>query len=94
MNFLNRFGELGGFAKILNRIDDISNENLSLDLIHNYLECLVNCTGMYNKIFLDYYLPKLDAAVRKRLLNLSNTQIRNLKKDKVDNIISYTIGGL
>ncbi|CDW89068.1 ubiquitin carboxyl-terminal hydrolase family protein [Stylonychia lemnae] len=94
VNFLNRFGQLGGFQKILNKIEDDSNENLSLDLIQNYLECLVNCTGMFNKIFLDKFLPKLDAAVRKRLLNLSQAQIRNLKKDKIDSIISFTIGGL
>lgn len=60
VQFLNRFGQQDGFKKILDRINLVSNDYLSLDLISNYLECLVNCTGMYNKVFLTEYLPMLD----------------------------------
>lgn len=49
---------------------------------------------MFNKGFLDYYLPELITAVKKKLLNASEVSARNIKKDRIDGIVSSLVGGL
>ena len=43
---------------------------------------------------MENYLPKLEAAVRKKILNLSPQALRAAKKDRIDNIVQHLIKDL
>jgi len=94
VKFLNRFGELGGYQKIVDRINMDNNEVLGLDTVFYYLDCLAKATWMFNKVFIAEYLPELAAAVKKKILNASEQALRTIKKDRIDGIINCLIGGL
>lgn len=94
VKLLNRLGELGGYERIIERISMENNDALGLDTVYYYLDCLAKCTCMFNKVFIADYLPKLEAAVRKKILCASEQSLRNIKKDRIDGIINCLIGGL
>ena len=71
-----------------------NNEGLGLDTVFYYLDCLAKVTWMFNKVFIVEYLPQLEAAVRKKILNASEQALRTIKKDRIEGIINCLIGGL
>jgi hypothetical protein len=42
---------------------------------------------MFNKAFVNDYFPKLEAAVKKKILTASEFTLRNIKKDRIDGIV-------
>jgi hypothetical protein len=61
--FLNRFGNLGGYRKIIDRISLVGNDSLGIETVFYYLDCLAKSTPMFNKQFIDTYVPQLEEAV-------------------------------
>lgn len=57
--FLNKFGELGGFKLLIDKINQTGEDSLSLECVFYYLDCLANCQVMLNKVFLLNYVPQL-----------------------------------
>ena len=49
---------------------------------------------MFNKGFINDYLPALILAVKKKLLNASEASVRNVKKDRIDGIIQCLVASL
>jgi hypothetical protein len=46
---------------------------------------------MINKTFLMEYLPKLNIAVRNKVLKATEMQLRNIRKDRIDGIVHNLI---
>ena len=49
---------------------------------------------MLNKVFLLNYIPELEKSVKNNLLNASEVQLRNIKKDRIDGIVNNLLGVL
>lgn len=94
VKFLNKFGEIGGFKKILDKINADDNDATTVEIIFYYIDAINASNQMYNRIFMENYLPKLEAAVRKKILNLSPQALRAAKKDRIDNIVQHLIKDL
>lgn len=67
---------------------------MGLDTLFYYLDCLSNCMIMLNKAFLNEYLPQLESAVKMKVLTATETQLRNVKKDRIDGIVNCLISSL
>jgi hypothetical protein len=91
VQFLNSFGEKGGFQLLLERISHQGEDSMGLDTLFYYLDCLANSSNMINKTFLMEYLPKLNIAVRNKVLNATEMQLRNIRKDRIDGIVHSLI---
>lgn len=94
VQLLNRFGEIGGYQKILDKIDQDDSETTTIELIFYYIDALTAASSMFNKVFLEDYIPKLEAAVKKKILNSSSAALRLAKKDRIDGIVRALIGTL
>jgi len=89
IQFLNLFGELGGYQKIL---DKLSNKNgseqpISFELASCYLEQLSNCSILFHRSFVNQYFDPLIEAVRFKLLQASEAQLRTVRKERFDEIL-------
>ena len=49
---------------------------------------------MFNKVFINDYLPLLEAAIKKKILTASEAILRNVKKDRIDGIVANLVGVL
>ena len=49
---------------------------------------------MFNKFFINEYLPQLEAAIKKKILTASEAILRNVKKDRIDGIVANLVGVL
>lgn len=79
---------------MIEKIGQETNESLGLETVYYYLDCLSKSTSMFNKVFITEYLPKLEEVVKRKILNASDLQLRNVKKDRIDGIVSCLIGTL
>ena len=52
-----------------------------------YLDCINKCISMFNKGFLNDYLPELLKAVKKKILSSSEPIIKSVRRDRIEGII-------
>jgi len=85
VGMLNKFGEGQGFEKIL---DVIKDPETNIELVHYLVSCVEKCNGLFHKSFVDNYLPRLSSAVEQKLLNATGAQLRQVKKERIDEIVT------
>lgn len=86
IRMINKFGEAGGFDRILERIQNQVNwapiETTSL-----MVTLLGNISSTLHREFALEYIPKLQEAVWTNLLKSPDSNIRNFTKERIDNIL-------
>ena len=60
-----------------------------LSLLAAQIECLAKGAPVYHKQFAVNYLPALEMAVRDKILGASSAQLRNIKKERVEEILEF-----
>ena len=86
VNMINNFGELGGFQKILDRIQHTENW-APIELVSPLIGVIGNMSPLLHKEFAYEYLPKLKEAIWKNLLQSPESNIRNFTKDRLEDIL-------
>ena len=84
---INLFGEQGGFDQIIARISDKENP-INLELLAHYMECLGRIYPMYHRDFIADFAPKVKEGVLNAIFNAPEESIRNIKKEKVEQIVT------
>ena len=84
---INLFGEQGGFDQIIARISDKENP-INLELLAHYMECLGRMYPMYHRDFIADFAPKVKEGVLNAIFNAPEESIRNIKKEKVEQIVN------
>ena len=84
---INMFGEQGGFDQIISRITDKENP-INLELLAYYMECLGRIYPMYHRDFISDLAPKVKDGVLNAIFNAPEESIRNIKKEKVEQIVT------
>ena len=79
--FLNRFGELGGFAKMKQAIED---PEVAIDTAYYYLDCIHRSSFLFHRIYVNAEFESLAETASRKLLSINEQQIRNIKKERVD----------
>jgi hypothetical protein len=69
VEFINKFGGLGGFELILEKCSKMGEDSISLDFMYYYIDILSNCYIMINRSYFCDYLTKLTNGVKNKLLN-------------------------
>jgi hypothetical protein len=83
---LNLFGELGGYDKLLAKMTDKENP-IDLDLLGHYMECLGRVFPMYHRDFISKFAFDIKDAVQNSILNAPEASIRNVRKEKIEQIV-------
>ncbi|CAD8066392.1 unnamed protein product [Paramecium primaurelia] len=78
IQFINHFGNLGGFEKILNI--------QSVDILANYMSAIGNIHAQLFRSFCQEYVPKLQS-MRQILLHSDEQTLRNMGREKMNLII-------
>lgn len=86
IRMINRFGEAGGFDKILERINNQENW-APVEIVSLMVTLIGNISGTLHKDFANEYIPRLQEAVWRNLLKSPDSNIRNFTKERIDNII-------
>jgi len=68
IRFINTFGALNGFEKIIERIEAENTNSDELRLLAHYVECLAKATPVYHKAFVENYFERLEKAARDKIL--------------------------
>ena len=84
---INMFGEHGGFDQIISRITDKENP-IDLELLAYYMESIGRIYPMYHRDFIADFAPKVKDGVLNAIFNAPEESIRNIKKEKVEQIVN------
>ena len=84
---INLFGRQGGFDKILEKLTDKENP-IDLDLLAYYMECLGRIYPMYHRDFISKFAVDIKDAVQNSILNAPEASIRNIRKEKIEQIVT------
>jgi hypothetical protein len=82
------------YEKILDRINLDGNDTLGIETVFYYVDSLAKCQSVLNKGFLLEYLTPLSSAIKKKLLTSGENLYRNVRKDRLDSLISSLMNGL
>ena len=82
MNFINFFGNEGGFAEILDVLENGEmNENLNIQVMGNLATLISLPANIYHKTFMDEFGARICNAIKARLLGASDKSIRDVRKE-------------
>lgn len=84
---INSFGRLGGFDKMLEIMTD-KDKPIDFDMLAHYMECLGKVYPMYHRDFIGKFAKEIQEAVQKAILNAPEASIRNVRKEKIESIVS------
>jgi len=87
VNLVNKFGEMGGFDKIYERIANLNNW-APIETVSQLATILGNLATILHRDFAFAYIPKLKEAVWHNLLSSPDSNIRNFTKDKIEHIVT------
>lgn len=87
IDFLNLFGNLGGFEKMLSILQEESRSTNDLNLMGSYVECLGKSAPVFHRKFAEEFIPKLEEVVRAKMLGAQTAQLRVTKKERFDDVI-------
>jgi len=86
VKMVNNFGQMKGFDKILERINDTDNW-APIEVVSIMVTLIGNLHSVLHRDFALEYIPKLKEAVWRNLLKSPESNIRNFTKERIDNII-------
>ena len=86
IQMINKFGELGGFDLILNRIKNTENW-APIEVVTLLVSVVGNISLLLHKDFADEYIPSLKSAVWNNIVKSPESNIRNFTKERLDEII-------
>jgi len=86
VKMVNRFGEEGGFDKILQRISDIENW-APIEIVSLMVTLVGELHSVLHRDFALNYIVRLKEAVWNNLLKSPDGNIRNFTKERIDNIL-------
>jgi len=86
VEMINRFGELGGFDKILHRIQNTENW-APIEVVTLLLSVVGQISLLLHKDFANEYIPALKQAVWNNIVKSPESNIRNFTKERLDEII-------
>ncbi len=69
------------------------NEQLSLETVFYYVDSLSKSSILFNRSFINDYYPALYKAVKEKFLTASEALLRNLKRDRLDSLITTIFNG-
>ena len=84
---LNTFGKLGGYDRLLEKMTDKDNP-VEFDLLAHYMDCLGKVYPMYHRDFINQFAVDVQNAVQSSILNAPEASIRNVRKEKIESIVS------
>jgi hypothetical protein len=84
IDFLNQFGQEGGFDNLLSRMKEKHQDPKELILISQYLDCLEKCTPIFHRQFVDKYFEEFEAVLKESILSATEPQLRKTKKEVFD----------
>lgn len=87
VGLVNKFGEQGGFDKILQRISDIERW-APIEVVSIMMTILENLNSVLHRDFVYEYVPRLKEAVWRNLLESPESNIRNFTKERIDSILN------
>lgn len=87
IDFLNLFGNLGGFEKMLATINNESQNAHDINLMGSYVNCLGKSAPVFHKKFAEEFILNLEQTVRRKMLRAETAQLRVTKKERFDDII-------
>jgi len=86
VNLVNKIGELGGFQKILDRLNDTENW-APIEVVSHICAILGNIHCILHRDFALEYIPKFKDAVWRNILKSPDSNLRNFTKERIDTII-------
>lgn len=86
VEMINKFGELGGFDKILHRIQNTENW-APIEVVTLLLSVVGQISLLLHKDFANEYIPTLKQAVWNNIVKSPESNIRNFTKERLDEII-------
>jgi hypothetical protein len=89
---LNRIGASGYFTRFIEKLG--VQDGVSIETMCYTVEWMSKCAWIFNKGFLNEYLPILFKAIQAKLLASGDAAFRNIRKDRLDSLISAIINGL
>ena len=84
---LNLFGKLGGYDKMLERMNDKENP-IEFELLAHYMESIGKVYPMYHREFVSKFCVDVKNAVQNSILNAPEASIRNVRKERIESIVS------
>lgn len=84
VELVNRFGEKGGFKKILELVAD---KDTSIDAVHFIIKSLGGLAENLHKSFVDKFVQALADALMSKFMNSTEAHLRNFRKEKVAEMI-------
>ena len=84
---LNLFGSQGGYDKMLDIMNDRENP-IDFTLLAHYMDCIGKVFPMYHRDFVKTFASDVKTAVENAILNAPEASIRNVRREKIDGIIS------
>jgi len=87
IKLVNKFGQMGGFDMIYDRITNPNNW-APIETVSLLSNILGNLATILHRDFAFEYIPKLKEAVWKNLLSSPDSNIRNFTKDKIEYIVT------
>lgn len=94
VGILNYLGKQGVYQTILDKINLEGNDSLSIECMFYYIDSLSKCSIVFNKGFLNEYLPALLQAVKKKLFTSGEALYRNVRKERLDSLFTSLISTL
>lgn len=86
VNLVNKFGEMGGFDKIYERITNVKNW-APIETVSLLVSIVGNLNSILHREFAFDFVPRLKDAVWANLLNSPDSNIRNFNKEKIDSVV-------
>jgi hypothetical protein len=87
IDFLNEFGRLGGFDKIMERVEAHEKGKEELILLSAYTECFAKSAPVMHRKFVDKYFKRFEAAAVKSMLEANEQQLRATRRERFDDMI-------
>ncbi len=81
---LNKFGAADGFDKLL---AVVRRAETSLEHVYYLLDMLSKAASLYHRSFVRQFWPRLRDAVQAKLLGATSQQLRQIKKERVDDLV-------
>lgn len=73
-------------------LDQISKADLIL--VHGYVNCIGKCAANYHRKFVEEYFPQFEQAIKEKIMAATETELRNVKKELLDEILEQLYKGI
>jgi hypothetical protein len=84
---MNIFGRLGGFDKILEKMSN-KDDPIDFTLLSHYMDSIGKVFPMYHRDFIIKFAEDVKNAVQTSILNAPEASIRNVRREKIEGIVS------